>query len=85
MTQLDSRTSDLLQKFEALKIRHAQMSQLIDTHTAMVKKLEPMYKKAVQQLEQVLEKKMELDTLLAHTEQLIIDTKAKLKGFSEDS
>jgi hypothetical protein len=76
--------SDLLQQMADLRIRQAQVIQLIDKHIAMVKKLGPVYDNAVKQLEEALETKLEIDTLLGYTEQLIIDAEAKLKHSAED-
>ena len=75
---------DLLQRVEDLKVRQAQVIQLIDKRTAMVKKLGPLYDSAVKQLEEALATKLEIDTLLGYTEQLIIDAEAVLKHSAED-
>jgi hypothetical protein len=74
----------LLQKVADLKIRQARVSQIITRHTAMVKKLAPLHDNALKQLEQALETKLEIDTLLGYTEQLIIDAEAALKHSAED-
>jgi hypothetical protein len=75
---------DLLQQIEDLKVRREQVIQLIERHTAMVKKLAPLYDKAVQQLEEAVATKLEIDTLLGYTEQRIIDAEANLKHSAED-
>ena len=75
---------DLLQQIADLKLRQAQVQRLIDTHTAMLKKLGPLYDKAMQQLEQALETKLEIDTILGYTVQLITEVEAKLEHLSKD-
>jgi hypothetical protein len=84
MTPQGLSMSDLVQQITDLKRRQIQVEGLIDQHQAMLKKLGPLYDHAVKQLEQALVTKLEIDTLLGYTEQLLIDAEVKSNKLAKD-